>query len=86
MPSQNTIAYMTYDAENIYFAVRCFDTEPDKIKAAVSKRDDIFRMMSLGIVLDTFNDMQSGFGFLMNPLGIQGDGMMDMQRQPSAGP
>ena len=77
-PSQNTIAYMTYDAENLYFAVRCFDTEPDKIKAAVSKRDDIFQDDVFGLVLDTFNDMQSGFGFLMNPLGIQGDGMMDM--------
>ena len=79
VPSQRTEAYMTYDSENFYFGVRCYDTEPDKIKAAVSKRDDIFQDDLIGIILDTFNDMQSGFGFLINPLGIQGDGMMGVE-------
>ena len=51
----------------------------DKIKAAVSKRDDIIQDDLIGIILDTFNDMQSGFGFLINPLGIQGDGMMGVE-------
>jgi hypothetical protein len=78
-PSQRTEAFMTYDSENFYFGVRCYDTEPDKIKAAVSKRDDIFQDDLIGIILDTFNDMQSGFGFLINPLGIQGDGMMGVE-------
>ena len=77
-PSQKTEVFMTYDEENIYFGVRCYDTEPSKIKAAVSKRDDIFQDDVFGIVLDTFNDMQGGFGFLFNPLGIQGDGMLDI--------
>lgn len=77
-PSYKTEAYMTYDSENIYFALRCFDSESEKIKAAVSKRDAIFQDDYVGIVLDTFNDMQSGFGFLMNPFGIQGDGIMDI--------
>ena len=78
-PSQKTEAFMTYDSENLYFGVRCYDKEPNKIKAAVSKRDAIFQDDLIGIVLDTFNDMQSGFGFLINPLGIQGDGMMGVE-------
>ena len=30
----------------------------------------------VGIIVDTYNTMQSGYTFLVNPLGIQGDGMM----------
>ena len=40
-PSQKTIVYFTYDEENIYFAFRCSDTDPEKIKATVSKRDTL---------------------------------------------
>jgi len=77
-PAQRTEGYMTYDAENFYFALRCHDTEPDKIKASLSKRDDMFSDDFAGVLIDTFNDMQSAFGFLINPLGIQGDGMMSI--------
>jgi hypothetical protein len=77
--SQRTEAYIAYDAENFYFAFRCFDGEPSKVKAAVSKRDDIFQDDVVFIILDTFNDRQSGFSFILNPLGIQGDGMVNVQ-------
>ena len=74
--SQKTEAYIAYDAENFYFAFRCFDNEPSKIKAAVSKRDNIFQDDMAFINIDTFNDRQSAFAFMVNPLGIQGDGML----------
>ncbi len=77
-PSQRTEGFITYDADNFYFAFHCYDTEPSKIKAAMSKRDDIFQDDIAGIILDTFNDMQGGFGFIVNPLGVQGDGLMDI--------
>lgn len=77
-PSQKTVVYILYDAENIYFAFRCFDTDPGKIKASISKRDAMFSDDFVGIVIDTFNTMQEGFGFIINPLGIQGDGMMNI--------
>jgi hypothetical protein len=77
-PSQRTEAYVTYDPENFYFAFRCFDTEPSKVKAVISKRDNIFQDDVAFIMLDTFNDAQSGFCFVVNPLGIQGDGTLDV--------
>jgi len=77
-PSQKSEGFLTYDAENFYFAMRCFDTEPDKIKAAISKRDAIFGDDYAAFLIDTFNDSQSAFGFCVNPLGIQGDGMLDI--------
>jgi hypothetical protein len=76
-PGQKTIAYMTYDAGNIYFAVRCFDNEPDKIKTSVSSRDDMFQDDHVVIMLDTFNTMQESYGFFLNPEGIQGDAMIN---------
>ncbi len=77
--SQRTEAYIAYDAENFYFAFRCFDSEPAKIKAAVCKRDNVFQDDLAFINIDTFNDRQSAFAFIVNPLGIQGDGMVNVQ-------
>lgn len=36
-----TIVYMAYDSETLYFAYRCYDEEPSKIKASVNSRDNI---------------------------------------------
>ena len=77
-PSQKTEAYMLYDADNLYFAFRCYDNDPSKIKASISKRDAMFSDDFVGIIIDTYNTMQNGYGFLINPLGIQGDGMMNI--------
>jgi hypothetical protein len=72
-PSQKTVAYMAYDAENLYFAFKCYDREPDKIKAAVASRDTIRTDDFICINLDSFNDQQSLYAFYVNPLGIQTD-------------
>jgi len=74
-PGQKTEVYLLYDAENFYVAFRCYDTEPDKIKRSVSKRDTMFSDDYAGFLLDMFNDKQSAYTFMINPLGIQGDGM-----------
>ena len=84
-PSQKTVAFLTYDADNLYFAVRCYDTEPGKIKAAVSKRDGIDADDLIGFILDTFDDQQSGFTFMLNAHGIQEDGMMNVQGSVDTG-
>jgi hypothetical protein len=76
-PSQKTVAYMIYDAENLYFAFRCFDSEPNKIKTSVSSRDNMFQDDNIIIMLDTFNTMQEAYGLFMNPEGIQGDAMIN---------
>jgi len=78
-PSQRTEALLAYDPDNFYFAFRCNDTEPVKIKSSVCKRDAMGQDDLVGVILDTFNDSQSGFTFMLNPLGIQGDGIMNVQ-------
>ncbi len=76
-PSQKTEAYFLFDAENFYIAFRCYDTEPNKIKAVISRRDDIFQDDYAGVFIDTFSDGQNAYAFLVNPLGIQGDGLLN---------
>ena len=71
--SEKTMVYLAYDRENLYFAFRCFDKQPEKIKASVSNRDNIGADDWICINLDSFNDQQSLYGLYVNPLGIQGD-------------
>jgi len=68
-----TVAYSAYDTENLYFAFRCFDKEPHKIKSSVSSRDNIRPDDWVCINLDSFYDQQSLYAFYVNPLGIQMD-------------
>ncbi|MGD8534219.1 MAG: DUF5916 domain-containing protein [Candidatus Aminicenantes bacterium] len=70
---ENSIVYYAYDRENLYFAFRCFDSQPDKVKASVSRRDNIHADDWICINLDSFNDHQSLYALYVNPLGIQGD-------------
>lgn len=71
--SEKTIVYMAYDKDNLYFAYKCFDREPEKIKATITNRDNIYNDDWICINLDTYNDHQSLTAFYVNPLGIQGD-------------
>jgi len=72
-PSERTSAYMAYDAEYLYFAFKCHDRSPDRIKATMASRDTIMTDDFVCINLDSFNDQQALYAFYVNPLGIQGD-------------
>ena len=70
---EKTVVYMAYDRENLYFAYKCYDSEPDKIKASITNRDNIRSEDWICINLDSFNDQQSLYAFYVNPFGIQAD-------------
>ena len=76
-PGQKSEAYFLFDAENFYIAFRCYDTDPGGIKANISKRDAMFADDYVAFFLDTFSDGQNAYVLLINPLGIQGDGLMN---------
>lgn len=71
--SEKTEVYLAYDRENLYFAFRCYDRDPKKIKASITNRDHLFGDDWVCINLDSFNDQQSLYGIYVNPLGVQGD-------------
>jgi hypothetical protein len=70
---EKTAVYYAYDRENLYFAYRCEDSEPSKIKASIAARDTIIPDDWVCLNIDTFNDQQSMYAFYANPLGIQAD-------------
>jgi hypothetical protein len=82
--TDDTIVYYAYDRENFYFAFRCFDRQPDKIKASVSSRDNIRADDWICVNLDSFNDHQSVYALYCNPLGIQEDSRYEGGQEDSS--
>jgi hypothetical protein len=70
--SQPTQAYMGYDEKNLYVVFVCFD-DPAKVRARMSRREDIFSDDNVEIMLDTFHDKRRAYAFQTNPLGVQWD-------------
>lgn len=70
-----TISKILYDEKYIYIGFLCFDPQPDKIAARVSKRDaDLEADDSVVVFLDTFFDRRNCYFFMTNLLGTQFDG------------
>ena len=74
-PSRATEVLLGFDPKFLYIAFKATD-EPDKVRATVAKRDNIFQDDYVGFFLDTFNDKRKAFEAFFNPLGIQGDGIL----------
>jgi len=72
-PTEKTVAYIGYDKKNLYFAFRCYDSDPKKLRAAVTSRDNIIDDDWIAIFIDTFNEKRRAFTFFINPRGIQMD-------------
>ncbi|HRH42833.1 MAG TPA: DUF5916 domain-containing protein [Pyrinomonadaceae bacterium] len=73
-PSKQTVVYLGYDEKFLYIGIHALD-DPDKIRATVAQRDQIFGEDNVRILLDTFDDQRRGYLLGFNPLGIQGDGI-----------
>ncbi len=70
-----TEAYVLYDDVYVYFAFRCFDSQPESITAQLTQRDaDLLTDDAIIVVIDTFHDRRSAYFFATNLLGTQFDG------------
>ncbi len=77
-----TVAFFGYDDHALYVAFICFDDNPDKIRASITRRDEILDDDHVVLFLDTQNLGKESYEFLVNPYGIQGDGIyIDMVMQ-----
>ena len=63
--TENTIAWFGYDEHNIYAVFKCYQESPviakNQSRDALSKSDDI-----IALLIDTYNDNRSGYGFFVN--------------------
>lgn len=71
-PTESTVAYICCDANNIYVAFKCFDSEPQKIDIRVASRDDASGDCVF-IMFDTFGDKTTAYEFSVNAAGVQSD-------------
>ena len=74
--TERTEAYLSYDATNLYAVFVCHMADPSRIRARMSRREQIFNDDFVGVFLDTFNDRQRAYMFASSPLGIQLDGII----------
>lgn len=74
--SQQTAAYVSYDADHLYVVFVCRDTEPGRLRARRSPREAIAADDQVVLLLDTFRDRRRAYLFAANPLGIQADALV----------
>lgn len=84
--TQRTEAMVFLTEDALFVGVRAFDDEPGGVRASITERDEVVRKDDyIRVVLDTFNDKRRGFVFVVNPYGIQQDGVWFEGRQGRRG-
>ena len=75
VPSENTSARVCFDDEALYIFIESFDSQPEKIKKTLVRRDrwmDGFANNSdwVGVTIDSKNDDYNGYFFAVNASGV----------------
>lgn len=71
--TQKTVFKILYNDNNLYVAIRCYDTEPNKIARRLTRRDHIDGDW-VGIAIDSHFDRRTAYGFLVSEAGVKYDG------------
>jgi Domain of unknown function (DUF5916)/Carbohydrate family 9 binding domain-like len=82
---QRTDFKILFDDDNLYVAIRSFDTSPDSIVNRLTRRDQADGDL-VGIIIDSFHDLRTGFLFGVSSSGVKYDQMFtnDGQNQDSS--
>ncbi|MBL7135741.1 MAG: carbohydrate binding family 9 domain-containing protein [Candidatus Marinimicrobia bacterium] len=62
-----------YDNRNLYVCVHAIDSEPEKIKGILTRKDQYSPSDWIKISIDSYNDNRTAFEFGLNPLGVKCD-------------
>lgn len=71
-PSQRTEFKILYDDDNLFVAIKAFDTEPEKIEKRLTRRDQ-FEGDLVAIGIDSYADKLTAFAFVVNAAGVKSD-------------
>jgi hypothetical protein len=61
-----------YDENYIYVAVKAYDPSPDSIVSRLTRRDEMDGDM-IFVDFDSYHDLRTAFGFIVNPAGVKSD-------------
>ncbi|MCD4824585.1 MAG: hypothetical protein K8S55_08250 [Phycisphaerae bacterium] len=75
-PKQQAEVFVTYDDKNLYIAARYAESQPDKIKANITRHNGpVYEDDDIEIFIDTNFDRSSCHQFVTNPIGTQWDSL-----------
>ncbi len=73
--AEQTYVWIAYDEAAIYVAFRCLDSQPERIRTNISRRDNAFGDDWVGLSLDSSRAGQLAYHLFVNPSGIQMDAL-----------
>jgi hypothetical protein len=73
-PSQETGFKILYDNDNIYIAIKAFDTDPDSIDNRITRKDNADGDI-VAIQFDSYYDQRTAFTFMVSASGVKTDGI-----------
>ncbi len=68
-----TVVYLAYDDKKLYVIFVAFDSQPNLIRARMTRREAVYDDDLVEVFLDSFQDQRHAYSFLCNPFGIQLD-------------
>ncbi len=72
--TQRTEFKILFDDNNLYVAIKAYDTHPDSIVNRLTRRDEADGDL-VGIIIDSFHDLRTGFLFGVSSAGVKYDQM-----------
>ena len=83
--SQKTDFKVLFDGDNLYVAIKAYDTSPDSIVNRLTRRDQVDGDL-VGILLDSYHDLRTAFLFGVSSSGVKYDQVFinDGQNQDSS--
>ena len=85
--TEETEAWILFDADNIYVAARVWDSAPPSQWVANEMRRDTRQLRqndTFAVILDTFYDRRNGVAFYTNPLGAIADFQITNEGNPNS--
>jgi hypothetical protein len=70
--SQKTEFKIAYDDNNLYVAIKAFDTNPDSIVRRLTMRDQVEGDV-VAMIIDSYHDLRTGFFFGVSAAGVKYD-------------
>ena len=71
--SERTAFKVLYDDKNLYVLARAYDSEPQKIKGILTRRDEESPSDMIAISIDSYSDKRTAFEFGLNSVGVKYD-------------
>ena len=83
--TEKTEAWIFFDADNIYVAARCWETQPSRRVANEMRRDtsQLRQNDTFLVMFDTFHDRRNGYIFYSNAIGGMADAQVTDEGPPN---